>query len=125
MFVNPVSELNKLDEPDYYHSHNTSMLWEQPLRSLDLPTIRLARLFSYLDPDSVSEQALNLNSCADIQNYLEVESGYVRFIISERRELSLCSDPASVQSQLYLTNSLQREFFNFETSQSLLDTERF
>ena len=71
LLVNANSELNQLNQPDYYHQLNISMLWKQPLQSLHPSCELLVKYLAHLDPDGIPEEFLKLGWDAGMQAHFE------------------------------------------------------
>lgn len=67
LFINANSELNQLNQPDYYHQLNLSLLWEQSLQSLNPGCLILAKYLAHLDPDGITDEFLKSNWNAEMQ----------------------------------------------------------
>lgn len=71
LLVNANSELNQLNQPDYYHQLNISMLWEQHLQSLNPACKILVQYLAHLDPDGIPEEFLTSNWYGGMQTHFE------------------------------------------------------
>lgn len=56
--INADSQINQLNQTDYYHQLGLASLWDHSLRALSSQCMMLAGYLSHLDPDGIPERLL-------------------------------------------------------------------